>query len=73
MYALVVDNFVLIFDLVKYYGFHKLDECNFEGFFKVIYLKEIIDYFGSDVDVFKIEPYLDFLYRLCVKYVKDCF
>lgn len=75
MYALVINKEVLIFDFNRYYGIHKEEDCNLEGFLKVITYKELIDYccLNNIVDASVIEPYLEFLHCLCLKYLRDCY
>lgn len=74
MYALIIYDEVLIFDLNKHYGIYKYSECKLVDFLKVLEFNEVINYCSSCfIDSFEIMPYLEFLHYLCVKYLKDCF
>ena len=75
MYALKINDNVLIFDLTKHYGFCKIQEAKLDGFLKILSYDDIIkfccDYCCFDLS--KIEPYSDFLHDVCVKYLKEYF
>ena len=76
MFALIVYDKVLLFDLVKCYGLYDLASANLEGYELLPDFKKIITYYHENhfhVDeVFSVEQYSKFLYRICLKYLKDC-
>ena len=73
MYALIVKDKVLIFDMNNHYGFHSINEVSLNGYLKVINLLDVIKYSWcfDDVNIYKVEPYSDFLFRVCLKYLKS--
>lgn len=74
MYALIIDDDVLIFDLDKHYGIYKLNECTLVGFLKVLNYYEIVNYCSKCmIDPYEIVEYSDFLHNVCVGYIKDYF
>ena len=74
MFALIVGNRVLIFDLYKQYGFSDLCETNLSGY-KIIYLKDVLEhyknYYFNHKQTQKIEKYSVFLFGVCKNYLKD--
>lgn len=71
MYALILDDEVLIFDFVKHYGIHKLNETPLIGFSCILFLKDIVSFCSCRDSIFEIERYSDFLFELCLKFLKD--
>lgn len=75
MFALIVLDRVLLFDFIKHYGMFKLETANLSGYKILSNFKEIITYYKeryfNEEDVMTIEQYFDFLYRVCLKYLKD--
>lgn len=75
MFALIVENRVLIFDLYNQYGFSDLSETNLSGYIKVIYLKDVLEhfknYYFNHKQTKKIEKYPVFLFDVCKNYLKD--
>ena len=75
MYALIIEDKVLLFDMISHYGMHNAIDVNLEGYqiikdYKKVFKHYEENYFDS---VFNIEQYCDFLFRICVTYLKDLF
>lgn len=76
MYALIINDEVFLFDMLSYYGIHKLDDVNLNGYqilndFKAILNHYLENYFDSNLLI--IEQYCKFLQRICVSYLKDLY
>ena len=65
----------MIFDLIKSYGFYNLNDVTLEGYRKIIkfedVLKHYLDNYYEEKEVFKIEKYSTFIFKACLKYLKD--
>ena len=65
----------MIFDLTKHYGFYDLCELNLKGYHLILNLTEVLNHYKnnyfSEIEVFKIEKYSSFLFRICISYLKD--
>ena len=65
----------MIFDLIKSYGFYNLNDVTLEGYRKIIKfedaLKHYLDNYYEEKEVFKIEKYSTFIFKACLKYLKD--
>ena len=73
MYALIIKEEVLLFDMTTHYGLHNSKDVNLEGYqiindYKKVFRHYEENYFDS---VFNIEQYCDFLFKVCVIYIKD--
>ena len=77
MYALIIDDKVLIFDLTKHYGIHLLDSTNLEGYLLVLNVFDVLNHFKNNYynenEIYKIEKYSFFMFRICQNYLKDLF
>ena len=75
MFALIVFDYVLLFDLTRHYGIFELKSVNLNGYKILNNYYEIITYyqknFFKEKEVMKIEQYSNFLYRICVNYLKE--
>ena len=73
MYALDLLDEYFIFDSVKSYGFIKKEELNKNDFIKVLDLCCVLDNYinNHDNNVYQIEEYSSFLFRICLMYLKD--
>ena len=73
MYALIVDDSILIFDAIKHYGFYKKEKMSLSGYLMVLDYKVVSEYYFNKycVDLSEIELYSDFLYKICLQYLKD--
>lgn len=74
MFALIILEDVLIFDELKIYGLYKICDVNLKGYKILRDYKAIINHYkqtrNSD-DVYKVEKYSNFLFRICLNYLKD--
>ena len=65
----------MIFDLIKSYGFYNIDEVSLEGYRKIIKIEDVLNHYQDNYyqekDVFKLEKYSTFIFKACVKYLKD--
>ena len=76
MFALIILNKVMIFDLMQSYGFYELEDANLEGYFIIENYKLVLEHYKEnyfDSDISKIEKYSDFMFQICVNYVKDLY
>jgi hypothetical protein len=73
MYALIVNEKVLIFDAIKHYGIYKNDVSCLSGFLEVLDYKVVSEYYYNKytIDLTEIEQYSDFLFKICIQYLKD--
>ncbi len=74
MYALIMFEKVFIFDLMAYYGLFYLNEVNLNGYVLIEDYKSVLlhykdKYFNKDIG--DIEQLFDFLFRICVNYLKE--
>ena len=74
MYALLILDKAFIFDLTAYYGLFSLSEVNLVGYYVIGNYKDILlhyreRYFKNDIG--EIEQLYNFLFRVCVYYLKD--
>ena len=73
MFALIIDNKVLLFDLLQHYGLHLLTEVNLKGY-RIINYEDVIKHYEKnyfDSNLILIEQYSNFLFRVCLNYIKD--
>lgn len=75
VFALIVYDDVLLFDMTKHYGLYKRSDVNLEGYLKVLYYEDVIkhyvnNYFKNNC-VKKVEQYSNFLFRICISYLED--
>ena len=75
MYALIIGENVFIFDMTAHYGIHSLIDVKLEGYQVIKKYKEVLKHYEKNYldSIYKIEQYCDFLFRICVIYVKDLF
>ena len=61
------------FDMIKSYGIYDKNEINLNGYLMVLDITDVIKYSKENyqTDVFEIELYEPFLWKLCVHYLKD--
>lgn len=74
MFALIIYEKVLVFDVMKHYGLYNLADTYFLGYRKILDFKTILKYYEEnffDNNLIKIERYLDFLFKICILYLKD--
>lgn len=73
MYALIINDKVLIFDALKHYGIYKNYGMSLSGFLIVLDYKVVSEYYYNKyaVDLTEIEQYSDFLFKICIQYLKD--
>lgn len=74
MFALVIIDTILIFDLTKEYGFYKIDEVNLEGYIALLDYIEVLKHYKNNYfneDLKQIERYSSFLFKVCLNYLKD--
>ena len=74
MFALIILEEVLIFDELKCYGLYKICDINLKGYKILRDYKTIIDHYKqtrNTDDVYKVEKYSTFLFRICLDYLKD--
>ena len=74
MYALIIFEKVFIFDLTAYYGLYDISSINLEGYYLIKNYKDVLmhykdNYFEDNIG--KVEQLLNFLFRICVNYLKD--
>lgn len=66
---------VLIFDLTNHYGFHPLKDTNLCGYNVILYESDVLTHYKDnhyeEKNIFKIERYSSFMFKICVKYLKD--
>ena len=74
MFALIILDEVLLFDELKHYGLYKICDVNLKGYKVLRDYKTIINHYkltrNSD-DIYKVEKYSNFLFRICLRYLKD--
>ena len=75
MYALIIGENVFIFDMTAHYGIHPIIDINLEGYQVIKNYKEVLKHYEKNYldSIYKIEQYCDFLFRICVIYIKDLF
>ena len=76
MFALIILDKVFLFDLLNNYGFYEINEVNLEGYCVIDNYKLVLNHYKEnyfDSDIGKIEKYSNFMFRICVNYVKDLF
>ena len=75
MFALIIYQRVLLFDSVNHYGIYDLETVNLNGYLILTNYKEIITYYYAKYfcieELKHLEQYSDFLYHVCLKYLKD--
>ncbi len=74
MFALVVIDRLLIFDLTKHYGFYLINDVNLDGYLYVLDYEIVLEHYKNnyfDADLKLIEQYSNFLFRVCLNYLKD--
>ena len=74
MFALIILDKVMLFDLVQCYGFYVHKDVNLDGYFIIGNYKLVLEHYKNnyfDSDISEIEKYSDFMFRVCVNYVKD--
>ena len=74
MFALMVDDKVLIFDQTKHYGLYDLYDVNLEGYLKVLEFKDVLLHYENNYyeqEKISLERYLGFLFRICINYLRD--
>lgn len=73
MFALIVNDKVLIFDAIKEYGIYDVEKTKLDGFLKILKYDEVRKHYSTnyEVDLLKIELYTEFLHKICLKYLKD--
>ena len=74
MYALIIFDKIFIFDLTAYYGLFNLSEVNLSGYYLIDDYKDVllhykVKYFNNNIG--DIEHIFNFLFRICVNYLKD--
>ena len=76
MFALIILDKVMLFDLMQNYGFYELEEVNLNGYYVIKNHKLVLEHYKKnyfDSDISKIEKYSDFMYKICRNYVKDLY
>ena len=48
MFALVIIDTILIFDLTKEYGFYKIDDVNLEGYIALLDYIEVLKHYKNN-------------------------
>ena len=72
MYALVIEDSVLILDAMKHYGIYKQNDVSLSGFLMILNFCEVVSFCKEyDFNPLKIEGYLDFLFKICIYYLKE--
>ena len=76
MFALIINKDVMIFDLTKYSGVYDIEDINLDGYIKILYYIDILEYYKNNYineEITLVERYFDFLFRICVSYLKDLY
>ena len=66
----------MLFDLMQNYGFYELEDVNFKGYIVIDDYKLVLEHYKKnyfDSDISKIEKYSNFMFKICVNYVKDLY
>ena len=73
MFALIILEDVLIFDALNNYGLYKLCDVNLKGYKVLEDYKAVLNHYQTNYfdDIYKVEYYSEFLFRVCLKYLKD--
>lgn len=74
MFALIILDKILLFDLTKHYGIYPIDEVNLDGYQLLLDYKQVLEHYKNNYfnnNLKSIERYSNFLFRICVSYLKD--
>ena len=74
MFALIILERVLMFDLTKEYGFYSIFDVNLEGYLAILDYEDVLKHYKNNYfndDLKQIERYSSFLFKVCLNYLKD--